>query len=164
MRSFHLAIVIPALMLSSVVPTVAQSANGTLVYTSHSGPTTVVIKHAFLLKGADAISGKVVRQLVLSVADIGPALRTCKEMSFCFNGRLSDGISLVFDSTPVMPFWFVANHQRLQYSGMADPSTVTVTIDTPVRLAGRWVLPPTRADGLSLDLVFDAVLTREMSK
>ncbi|MEO7157444.1 MAG: hypothetical protein ABI039_07790 [Vicinamibacterales bacterium] len=164
MRQLFVVTLLAAQLLSSATIAVAQSATGSIVYRGGSGPIAVEIKHAFLLKGPDQQSGLVVRRLIFSSIDLGAALRGCFAMASCFDGGLRDGISVTLDVLPVLPFWFVTQDQRVQYSGLADRGTIELTTDTPERLAGRWSLPMTRTDGLSFDLRFDAVLTKELAK
>ncbi len=58
----------------------AEPAKGTITFKSKSGLVSVDVKHAFLIKGPDPVAGKTIRRIVLSVADVGPALRKCGSM------------------------------------------------------------------------------------
>lgn len=162
-RCFRVVLV-AALSLSWATTVRTQSAHGTIVYQSESGPIKIEVKHALLVKFSDRVFGTVVRQVILSTVDLGPALRKCRDMAMCSSGILREGITLTFDAMPVVPFWFVASDQRVQYSGVADRASVELTADTPERLAGRWRLPATRADGLTLEVEFDASVTKEPNK
>src|SRR5688572_26587209 len=85
----------------------AEPAKGTLTYKSKSGPVVVDVKYAFLVKGPDLVGGKTIRRVVLSVADVGPALRKCNDM-ICSDGGIGDGMTIDFDAGPRVHYWFVA--------------------------------------------------------
>jgi hypothetical protein len=57
----------------------------------------------------------------------------------------------------------VLNGQRVQYSGTARPSTLTLTTDTPGRIAGKFVVDDSAAGGPQVDIAFDAALVKEMT-
>ena len=97
----------------------------------------MTIKHAYLVKGPDFVSGKTIRRVVLSVADVGPKLSACTTMS-CSDGGITEGMTIDFDAVPRLNYWFVGNNQLVQYSGTAEPASLKLTADTPQRLAGKW--------------------------
>jgi hypothetical protein len=139
----------------------AGHAKGTIRYQSGSGPVVVTIGYAFLVKGASVVDGKPVRRLILSADDIGASLRACDTM-LCADLGLADGIMVDLDAGPRLEYWFVADGQRLQYSGTADPSSMTLATDTPQRLAGRWMLDARGAGGPLVDIEFDTLLFKEL--
>ena len=139
----------------------ADDAKGTISYQSKKGPVNVEVKHAYMMKGPDVVSGKTIRRVVLSVADVGPALRKCDSMS-CSDGGIGDGMTIDFDAGPRLNYWFVANDQLVQYSGTAAPDTVKLTTDTPQRLAGVVTIDARSAGGPVVKLQFDAALVKEV--
>src|SRR5262245_20558591 len=87
-----------ALLALGVATTSARGeARGTVSYKAESGAGTVTIKHANLFKGPDMASGKIVRRLVLSSADVSGALESCQSMS-CSDGGIGEGLTIDFDA------------------------------------------------------------------
>lgn len=167
MKQIYSATVLVATMILTllVFPAVtgAGPAKGTITFKSKSGSVVVEIKHAFLVKGPDMVTGKPMRRVVLSVADVGPALDKCATM-MCSDGGIGEGMTIDFDAGPRVNYWFVANDQRVQYSGTADPASVKLTTNTANRIAGTWDLDATAAGGPVMHLQFDAALTKELKK
>ena len=118
-------------------PANAGEAKGTITYKGKSSPIAVTIKHAYLVKGPDVASGKTIRRVVLSVADVASKLGSCNTMS-CSDGGITEGMTIDFDAGPRLNYWFVANDQMVQYSGTAEPVSLKLATDTPQRFAGKW--------------------------
>ena len=144
-------------------PAHAGEARGTITYQGTSNPIVVTIKHAYLVKGPDLVSGKTIRRVVLSVADVAPKLKECTTMS-CSDGGINEGMTIDFDAGPRLNYWFVGNHQLVQYSGTAEPASLKLTADTPQRLAGKWDLDDSAAGGPRVQIEFDAPLVKEITK
>src|SRR5207249_8915649 len=140
----------------------AQSAKGTESYQGKSGPIVVTVKHVYLVKGPDAMTGKIIRRLVLSSEDVSAKLRACATM-MCSDGDIGEGMTLDLDSGSRLNYWFVGNNQLVQYSGTADPATLKLTADTPQRVAGKWELDARAAGGPKVDVEFDATLIKELT-
>jgi hypothetical protein len=141
----------------------AEPAKGTLTFKSKSGPVVVEVKHAYLVKGPDMVSGKTIRRLVLSTADVGAALKKCASMT-CSDGGIGDGMTIDFDAGPRVNYWFVAKDQLVQHSGTADPASVTLTTNTPDRVAGQWDLDASAGGGPVIKVEFDAALLKTLAK
>ncbi len=141
----------------------ADSAKGTATYQGKAGPIAVTITHVYLVKGPDAMTGKLIRRLVLSSEDVSAKLLNCATM-MCSDGDIGEGMTLDLDMGPRLNYWFVGNNQRVQYSGTADPATLALTADTPQRVAGKWALDASAAGGPKVDVEFDATLIKELSK
>ena len=129
MRSEHsasgviaLGCAVAAAMAFSSASTIAGEAKGTITYKSKAGAIVVTIKNAYLIKGPDVVSGKTIRRVVLSVADIGAKLGACGTM-LCSDGDIGEGMTIDFDAGPRLNYWFVGNNQLVQYSGTADPAS-----------------------------------------
>jgi hypothetical protein len=150
-----------ALALCLVAPLGAQVAKGTITYQSKSGPVTVAVKHAFVFKGPDVVTGKMIRRIVLSTVDVGPKLRACANM-MCSDGDIQEGMTVDLDAGARLNYWFVANGQKVQYSGVANPSTLKLTTDTPQKVAGRWDLDMQKAGGPVVHVEFDAPIVKEL--
>lgn len=136
-------------------------AKGTISYNGKSGTTVVTVTHASMVKGPDVVSGQAMRRVVLSTKDVSAALKACASM-MCSDGGIEEGMTIDFDVPPRLNYWFVANGQRIQYSGTADPKSLTLTTDTPERLAGVWTLDASSGGGPVIKIEFDAALVREI--
>ena len=73
-------------------------------------------------------------------------------------------MTIDFDAGPRVNYWFVANDQRVQYSGTADPASVKLTTDSPSRIAGTWDLDAAAAGGPVVHVQFDAALAKVLKK
>ena len=144
-------------------PANAGDAKGTITYKFKSGEIVVKIKHAYLVKGPDVVSGKTIRRVVLSVADVSAKLGACATM-MCSDGDITEGMTIDFDAGPRLNYWFVGNDQRVQYSGTAEPASLKLTADTPKRLAGTWDYDGSAAGGPRVQIEFDAPLVKEVAK
>jgi hypothetical protein len=152
-----------AAMAFASAPANAGEAKGTITYKSKVGAIVVTIKHAYLVKGPDVVSGKTIRRVVLSVADVAAKLSACGTM-MCSDGDISEGMTIDFDAGPRLNYWFVGNNQLVQYSGTAEPASVKLTADTPQRLAGTWDIDESAAGGPRVQIEFDAPLVKEVTK
>lgn len=140
------------------------TAKGTLTYKSKSGVITMAPKFAYLFKGPDAVEpGKIIRHLILSPTDLGPKIEACTTMS-CTDSGLGSGLTVDLDAGPRLNYWVVLNDQRVQYSGTEKPAALTLTTDTPARLAGKLVFDGAAMGGPQVDIEFDAPLLKELTK
>ena len=144
-------------------PVNAGDAKGTITYKGNSTPIVVTIKHAYFVKGPDVASGKTIRRVVLSVADVASKLSACNTM-LCSDGGITEGMTIDFDAGPRLNYWFVGNNQMVQYSGTAEPASLKLTADTPQRLAGKWEHDDSVAGGPLVQIEFDASLVKEITK
>jgi hypothetical protein len=158
-----LGFVLAAAIALGSSPGYAGEAKGTITYKYKSGDIVVRIKHAYLFKGPDVVSGKAIRRVVLSVADVSARLAACATM-LCSDGDIVEGMTIDFDAGPRLNYWFVGNNQLVQYSGTADPASLKLTADTPKRLAGKWDYDGSAAGGPRLQIEFDAPLVKEVAK
>ena len=115
----------------------AEPAKGTLNHAAKSGPVVVNVKYAFLVKGPDDMSGKPMRQLILSDVDLASHIKGCATLS-CATNKLESGMTVDFDTGPRLNFWFVGNGQRVQASGTAQPETMKLTANTPAGENSSW--------------------------
>jgi hypothetical protein len=162
-RALALACALGAAAMISCAPACAGDARGVASYSYKGGEIVVNIKHAYLFKGPDVVSGKPIRRIVLSVADVSAKLAACATM-LCSDGDIAEGMTIDFDAGPRLNYWFVGNNQLVQYSGTADPASLALTADTPKRLAGKWDLDGSATGGPKIHVQFDAPLVKEVSK
>jgi hypothetical protein len=139
------------------------SASGSIVYQSNAGPIVVRPAYAYLVKGPDTVTGNLVRRIVVSAIELASKLRTCGTM-MCGDGDMTEGLTIDLDAGPRINYWFVANGQRVQYSGTAEPSSLRLTAETAQRLAGAWRLDARPAGGPQVDIEFDAPLLKVFTK
>jgi hypothetical protein len=141
----------------------AESAGGAIDYASKVGTVTVAVKHAYLVEGPDVASGKNIRRIVLSVADVASKINACGNM-MCSDGDLAEGMTVDIGAGPRLNYWIVANGQRIQYSGTAVPASIKLTVDTAQRVAGTLVIDDRAAGGPSIRVDFDAPLLKQFGK
>jgi hypothetical protein len=162
-RLIALGPALAAAMAFASAPASAGEAKGTITYKPKSGAIVVTVKHAYLVKGPDVVSGKTIRRVVVSVADVAAKLAACATM-MCSDGDINEGMTIDFDAGPRLNFWFVGNNQLVQYSGTAEPASLKLTVDTPQRLAGKWDFDGSAAGGPRVQIEFDAPLVKEVTK
>ena len=154
-------------LAASLAPLVARAepgtATGSISYQSKVGLFVVKPTYAYLVKGPDTVTGNVVRRIVLSATDLAPKLRTCATM-MCGDGDMTEGLTIDLDAGARINFWFVANGQRVQYSGTAEPSSLQLTTSTAERVAGAWRFDARQAGGPQVQVEFDAPLLKVFTK
>jgi hypothetical protein len=138
-------------------------ATGSISYQSKGGLINVWPKHAYLVKGPDTVTGNIVRRVVLSATDLAPKLRSCATM-MCGDGDMTEGLTIDLDAGARINYWFVAEGQRVQYSGTAEPSSLKLTSDTGQRVAGAWHLDARPAGGPQVQIEFDAALLKVFTR
>jgi len=151
------------LVSASAAGSRAENAKGTLTYVSKTGPIVVTVTHAYLFRGPDVVSGDIIRRLILSTEDLTADLKACQTM-MCSSGGINQGLTVDFDLGPRLGYWFVANNQRVQYSGTALPASATLTTDAPDRLAGTLNIDGREAGGPLVQVEFDARLVNTVKK
>ncbi|GEM_PF-501381 len=156
------ALTAAALMALASPRAAAEPAKGTLTATGKTA-ATVNVKHAYLVKGPNSFGDKAVSLLVLSEVDQGAHIKSCGTMS-CVTDKLESGMTVEFDSGPRLLYWFVANGQRVQASGTADPGTMTLTTSTPQKLAGKWTHDASGQGGPKIAVEFDTPVLKEFTK
>ncbi len=139
------------------------AATGSISYRSKAGAIVVRPKYAYLVKGPDTVTGNVVRRIVLSATDLAPTLKSCTTM-MCGDGDMGEGLTIDLDAGARINYWFVADGQRVQYSGTAEPSSLQLSTDTGQRVAGAWHLDARRAGGPEVQVEFDAALLKVFTK
>jgi hypothetical protein len=138
-------------------------ATGSISYRSKAGLITVRPKYAYLVKGPDTVTGNTVRRIVLSASDLAPRLRSCATM-MCGDGDMNEGLTIDLDAGARINYWFVANGQRVQYSGTAEASSLQFSSNTDQRVAGAWRLDARPAGGPQVQIQFDAALLKVFTK
>jgi len=157
-----LAIIITA--APSVGTATAEPASGTINYKSKAGTLAITVANVYLVKGPDAVSGKTIRELIFTSADIGAKLQACATMS-CASGIVTEGMTVDFDAGPRLNYWVVGNGQKIQYSGTAKPDeTLKTSADAADRLAGALAIDDSTVGGAKVNVTFDAKMVKQFSK
>src|SRR6266567_1818948 len=141
----------------------ADTASGTISYQSKVGPILVNVKNVYFVKGPDAVSGKTIRHLIFSSADLSAKIKGCVKIS-CTDSDLNEGMTVDLDAGPRLNYWVVGSGQRVQYSGTAKPETLKLATDTPQRIAGKLTIDDSGAGGAKASVDFDATLLKEFAK
>jgi hypothetical protein len=156
--------VVAAAMVGLQAAAGAEPASGTIDYRSRAGAVAVTVANVYLVKGPDAVSGKTIRELIFTAADIGAKLRACASM-MCASGTVTEGMTVDFDAGPRLNYWVVGNGQKIQYSGTAKPDeTLKLTADTAQRLAGTLTIDHGAIGGARVNVTFDATVVKQFSQ
>jgi hypothetical protein len=156
-----LAAALASLVLLLPLQAAAGEASGNIGHVFKSGKVSITPKHAFLVSGPN-FEGKPIRQLILSDVDLAAAIKACDSLS-CATWDLATGASVTFDDGPRLGYWVVADGQRKQHSGTARPASMSLTADTPNRLAGTWNMTDD-GQGTTASVKFDATLLKNFKK
>ncbi len=100
------------LAVAAFVPAAATAdpASGTINYQSKAGSLVVNVANVYMIKGPDAASGKTIRQLIFTSADVNAKLQACTSM-MCASGNVTEGMTVDFDVGPRLNYWVVGNGQ-----------------------------------------------------
>ncbi len=141
-----------------------ENASGTLTYKGPKKTFTVVLKHAYFVKGPDMFdAAKTVRRLVLTADDFSAAIKKADALGG-FDGDLKEGMIVDLVDGPRFNYWVVFNGQMVQYSGTIDPSTMVASMDKPDYLKGKLAFDDTSAGGAKVSVDFDAPLAKTFTK
>lgn len=122
---------------------------------------TVEPGYAYFIKGPDVIEpGMTVRILILSAEDISAKIESCETVN-CVDGWVKEGMTMQFETGPVVYYWVSLGRGTLQYSGATHKSVFKSTADTGDRLAGKIKFDDTPDGGGKADVEFDVSLTKE---
>jgi hypothetical protein len=142
----------------------AEPTSGTINYQSKAGPIVINVANVYMVKGPDAVSGKTIRQLIFTSADVGAKLQACASM-MCASGNVTEGMTVDFDVGPRLNYWVVGNGQKVQYSGTAKPDeTLKLIADTAERLAGTLTIDDGAMGGANVNVKFDAIAIKRFDK
>ncbi len=145
-RSPHRFTLALATALAASILALPAVAAGDAQGTVTSKGRTVNVKHAYLVKGPDAVTKQTIRRLILSGTDLSAGIAACKTMS-CTDSNLGDGLSVNLESGPRMSYWMVMNDQKVQYSGTERYAALAVKADDAKHLAGTLKFDGTGAGG-----------------
>ena len=142
----------------------AEKVKGTLTYKGPNKTFTVVVTHAYLVKGPDSFdANKTVRRLVFSTSDFSAMIKGATALDG-FDGKLREGMIVDLVDGPRLNYWIVVNDQRVQYSGSVEPVALKSTVDAPDHLAGKLMFDDSSAGGAKVEIEFDAPLLKSFIK
>jgi len=142
---------------ANVTAAAGNQAKGTLTYRTY----TVELRYAWLVKGPwERDPGRTIRRLILSAADIGPQLKACGSMS-CAAGRVTQGMTVDFDTPPRLDYWVALNGQTVQYSYGARPEAFVAHANDARHLAGKLTIDDVAVGGPRVDAEFDVTVFKE---
>lgn len=152
-------VVVGAVLLVPPCRAGAGEAKGTLSYKG----TTVTLKHAYLVKGPDAVDTKtIIRCLIFSTADLEGKIKACKTMS-CAVGEVTEGMTVELDGGPRLNYWVALKNGLLQFSGTEKIAALKTRTDGPGKLAGTLSLNATSTDRPKVEVDFDVVMLKEFA-
>ena len=111
----------------------------------------------------ELVSGKTIRHLVFSSADLSAKIKGCAKIS-CTDSDLNEGMTVDLDAGPRLNYWVVGDGQRVQYSGTAKQETLQLTTDTAQRIAGKLTIDDGGSGGAKASVDFDATMMKAFEK
>lgn len=163
-RTAHLSLLLTVctLLLLSLI-TRSDVGKGKLVYKTGSKSFDMNIKSAYFIVGPDGFdSGKKIRRLIFTTNALDDKIKSCGAMN-CVDQYI-EGMQVDLDAAPRLLYWVSLNNQLVQYSGTAQNEFLTLTTDTPDRLAGTLKLDQSASGGPVVDVTFDAKLVKTFAK
>ncbi|MEO8011092.1 MAG: hypothetical protein ABI650_05565 [Dokdonella sp.] len=157
-----IAITLCALLLASVaVPAIAaDSAKGTLKMISEGKPVSIEIHHVYYITGPDSFAPTLTtRRLIFTTEDARAAIDAC-ESARCAMYAIGNGMTVELEADSPMAKWWV-QVRPTQQSGMGNASIVSLSSNTPERVAGTLTI---NSLGVDTKITFDAGLVNAFEK
>jgi len=134
----------------------ADSAKGTLKMTSEGKPVSEEITHVYYITGPDSFAPEqTTRRLIFATTDTTAAIAACADAR-CAMSSIGNGITVELEAETPMARWW-AHIRPTQQSGMGNRSIVSLTTDTPERVAGTLKIDSL---GVKATITFDAELAK----
>lgn len=162
MNRFIIAKPICALFLAcATIPGLAaDTAKGTLKMTSEGKPVSIAINHVYYITGPDSFAPtQTTRRLIFSTEDARAAIDAC-DSARCAMSSIGDGMTVELEADTPMARWWVHVHAT-QQSGMGNASILSLSTDTPQRVAGALTI---NSLGVDAKIAFDASLVHAFDK
>lgn len=142
---------------------IGQPAKGEVVYMFKNKPLNLTVTNGQYLTGPDQMEpSKTIRRLLFTANDLTPKVTSCATMK-CLDADFV-GLQVDITDSPRLLYWLVLNNQLVQYSGTARHEALTLTENSPERLAGTLVIDDTQAGGPRANISFDLKLSRAFDK
>lgn len=158
-RLFRAAIPFGLAVLASVAN--AQqggTAKGTLTVAGDNAPLTVKLMHAYYITGPDSFDPtNMERIIVFTAADKAAVIAACATKS-CAELSAVDSVRVNLADLDLIHWW--AHAGSFQYDGFSGTS-LTLGVDTPQRLAGRF---RASASGAAVEVEFDTALVKAFDR
>lgn len=163
-RTAHLRLLVAGstLLLLSFV-TRSDVGKGKLAYKTGNKSFDINIKSASFIAGPDGFdNGKKIRRLIFTTNALDDKIKSCSAMN-CVDQYI-EGLQVDLDAAPRLLYWISLNNQLVQYSGTAQNEFLTLTTDSPERLAGTLKFDQSASGGPVVDIAFDAKLVKTFTK
>ncbi len=145
-----------ALAVAAFPACAADTASGTLKMTSEGKPVRIDIKHVHYITGPDSFAPALTtRRLIFTTEDTRPAINAC-ETARCAMYSIGNGMTFELEADSPAARWWV-QVRPTQQSGMGNASIVSLSTDTPERVAGTLTIDSL---GVNAKITFDAGLVR----
>ena len=144
-----------AFLAFATIPAIAaDTANGTLKMTSEGKPVSIEMNHVYYITGPDSFEPtQSTRRLIFTTEDARAGIDSCETAS-CAMTSIGDGMTVELEADSPMARWWV-HVPPTQQSGMGNASILSLSTDTPERVAGTLTI-----DSLGIDttITFDVGL------
>ena len=138
----------------------ADTAKGSLKRTSEGKTVGIAINHVYYITGPDSFAPEqTTRRLIFATEDTRAAIDACTTAS-CAMTSIGDGMTVELEWDTPMARWWVHLPQA-QQSGMGNASMLSLSTDTPERVAGTLKI---NSLGVETNIVFDAGLVNAFDK
>ncbi|MEO7917592.1 MAG: hypothetical protein ABIR16_08100 [Dokdonella sp.] len=141
------------LLTCAAVPVLAaDTAKGSLKRSSEGKEVSIAINHVYYITGPDSFAPEhTTRRLIFATEDTRAAIDACATAS-CAMSSIGDGMTVELEWDTPMARWWVHLPQA-QQSGMGNASMLSLSTDTPERVAGTLKI---NSLGIETDIAFDA--------
>ncbi|MFZ2235573.1 MAG: hypothetical protein WBP11_10590 [Dokdonella sp.] len=128
--------------------------------TSENKAISTAINHVYYITGPDTFAPKqTTRRLIFAADDTRAAIDACDTAS-CAMSSIGDGMTVELEADTPMARWWVHLPQA-QQSGMGNASMLSLSTDTPERVAGTLTI---NSLGVETKIDFDAGLVKAFDK
>lgn len=149
-----------ALAVAAFPADAADTVSGTLKMISQDKPVSIEINHVYYITGPDSFApAQTTRRLIFSNVDARAAIDACETAS-CAMSAIGNGMTVELEADTPMARWWV-RVKPTQQSGMTNASIVSLSTDTPERLAGTLTI---NSLGVDTKIMFDAGLVHAFAK
>lgn len=149
------------LLACATIPGLAtDTAKGALKMTSEGKPVSIPINPVYYITRPDSFAPtQTTRRLIFSTEDARAAIDECNSAR-CAMSSVGDGMTVELETDTPMARWWVHAHTT-QQSGMGNASIVSLSTDTPQRVAGALTI---NSLGVDAKVTFDAILVNAFAK
>ena len=152
------AAAVAAALLAPAAPVFADasgSAKGTLTVQGDDKPSSVELKHAYLVNGPSTFDQtQMARHIVFTAKDERSTIVACKDIR-CATLLSADGITVELPPDSAPGWW--AHVGTVQFSSTGDSDALKLSTESAERLAGTFTIDRTM---VTTAITFDAALAK----